>query len=242
MKTEKSIFPLILFIFFFTVSGNGQITKELDEVVYVQFIDTGLQKKRPIITPEQQREAYKIAQMDYHECMKTLDRFYMADDSIPYLMSKSMLHPNKHFQDLYYSELPEITEIMGEYIFCIDKNYKAYWVLADSMVYLSDIDGNGFVNDKGERFPSEKNYAKLENLTGVKFQKGIPEIKSGIPHSPLGMMPATWVNGIYYLKKSKGQMSHDKWDTMPYIELVIKNGILVSTRNIPVATEKKSRL
>jgi hypothetical protein len=77
----------------------------------------------------------------------------------------------------------------------------------------------------------------LEGLTQVKFNNDLIR-KYDIPDrilSKKGLMPAIWVNDIFVIKKTReANEDYELWMKTPCIELVFKNGKLISERTTDI--------
>lgn len=105
-----------------------------------------------------------------------------------------------------------------------------------------------FENPNGDESPlsSEEKYARFENLVNDKFLHNSAAETEG-RESPHGVISASWVNDTLYVREALPtpaqntifSCSDDKWceiekqwDQSPLIELIFKDGVLVSSRQI----------
>ncbi len=144
---------------------------------------------------------------------KTTDVLYI-NDTVVYLMNKSPLEVFPGYKDLYASfNLPQPSGLpwipFGVRVNHLFTAYRAVWCLRDSMLYLSDIEiPLASFCDYKSFFPNNEQYALMEKLTKVKFDKKYPlpyKDELYLYHNTIGMMPANWCNDTILIKISRGQ-------------------------------------
>lgn len=126
-----------------------------------------------------------------------------------------------------------------------DKNYCIDWKLVNDSLFVGKI---LFENPNEDESPlsSEEKYARFENLVNDKFLHNSAAETEG-RESPHGVISASWVNDTLYVREALPtpaqntifSCSDDKWceiekqwDQSPLIELIFKDGVLVSSRQI----------
>lgn len=163
----------------------------------------------------------------------TSDMFYW--DGVRCLMSLSPLYFFEGFKDIY-PDVPcyEIQADFGEMPY-EDKNYGAVWGVIDKMLYLCEVEFRySFLSEKeiNKLFPDNEQYKKLEKLIGARFRKLTTYKNAQIPISPYGVIPATWVNGTFYIKRIREYETVRQWDALPCKRLVFKQGKLISVDDV----------
>lgn len=126
-----------------------------------------------------------------------------------------------------------------------DKNYCIDWKLVNDSLFVGKI---LFENPNGDESPlsSEEKYARFENLVNTKFLHNSAAETEG-RECPRGVIAASWANDTLYVREALPtpaqntifSCSDDKWceiekqwDQSPLIELIFKDGVLVSSRQI----------
>ncbi len=141
-----------------------------------------------------------------------------------YLMDQSMLCNFQGYQDIF----PEISmaEVFASFPIMQEKNYYVNWILWKGFVYVARVDAYA-VKDEEQRKELIK---KVEKLVGKRFvpNRRIKTEKDFLLEN--GVIPATWVNGVVYIKKLDKPRGEGWWEY--YQAILIEKGQLKSVRNI----------
>lgn len=153
---------------------------------------------------------------------QTSDRLYWNDST--YLMDQSMLCNFQGYQNIF-PQIPMI-EVCGSIPFMQEKNYYLNWILWKGTVYMAQVDAYGIKNEEQRK----ELVKKVEKLVGKKFvpNRRIKTEKDFLLEN--GIMPATWVNGVFYIKKLDRPRGEGWWEY--YQAILIEKGQLKSIRNI----------
>lgn len=117
-----------------------------------------------------------------------------------------------------------------------DKNYSIRWKIADSMLYVCDVNfaavgpyeyGDYFLPDGNARF------GPLETLTGERFDRDAPAAEIA-PVGPCGVLPARWYTGELYLKPYPDWefTEYARWIEMPVLRLTFDRGRVTEVRRL----------
>ena len=117
-----------------------------------------------------------------------------------------------------------------------DKNYSIRWKIADSMLYVCDVNfaavgpyeyRDYFLPDGNARF------GPLETLTGERFDRDAPAAEIA-PVGPCGVLPARWYTGELYLKPCPDWefTEYDRWIEMPVLRLTFDRGRVTEVRRM----------
>lgn len=159
-----------------------------------------------------------------------------------YLIERPFLSAFKGYKTIY-PDVPayEISYAYGTMGGPSGQNYYPVWLLQDSVLTLCEI---GFYEDDvsylEEKIFKEKGkqYKIMEKLTGQKFQKDNARAEpDSIPReSPVGSMPAKWVNGVFYVKeiRSMFELNPDQWEQLPFQKLTFQNGKLTAAESVRI--------
>lgn len=177
-----------------------------------------------------------------------------------FLMSSSPLSSFSKYKTLYPEvPCAEISSIYGTPLGnLLEKNYIAIWKLVDGYLYLGypwlytvkSREGNDLLRSDSVpacwkpimHIEDLRIFEPLEQLVGERFSHHrviwpfekymqLSYVANSIlPRSPYGVIPATWVSGIFYIKKCRDRLheSIDRWNRSPYYRLIFEQGILVS--------------
>jgi len=178
--------------------------------------------------------------INFVKVAETSDMLYLNDSSSYYLMNESPLKAFSDYRDIFdaYYEYVPIDFDMGAGSFIPPRGNTSYWTqwfLTNDTLYISNIK---FFKDPSKVFPiPDIQYTILEGLTQVKFNNDLIR-KYDIPDrilSKKGLMPAIWVNDIFVIKKTReANEDYELWMKTPCIELVFKNGKLISERTTDI--------
>lgn len=181
--------------------------------------------------------------------------FFSADnlyiDSNRYLLDSTLMRS----VDKYDSIFPFLDKCYVEstlYPFRYhDKPYSITWMLIDDKIYVADI---SYYGSKSLNSTKQDGYDVLTKLSGGKVEKINPKqtIKDAPGIGQLGLIPATWVDGVFFAKQmpsndvnvidsfasygdnpKKKNVAYYSWLlTEPWTILTFKNGQLINTSEI----------
>ncbi|MGL6179604.1 MAG: hypothetical protein ACRC13_10450 [Tannerellaceae bacterium] len=168
---------------------------------------------------------------------------YVFKDSLMYLLNKSFLIDFDGYKNLY-PEIgkSEVSFAEGGGSIDYDMNYTPFWLIRNDSIYLIGISLNsdrGRKNDGTveleDQLPAER-FLRMEKFVNKRFEKGdIPQVCAKLirPGYSIGIMFASWVNGVYYIKQTKkySQKSSD-WLKSPNWRLTVKDGKIIKTETV----------
>lgn len=181
---------------------------------------------------------------------RTNDYFFWKGKK--FLIDRSPIWSFSAYKDLYNDFQKKNSQItIGEHLaygyapVVQDKNYCIDWKLVNDSLFVGKI---LFENPNKDESPlsSEEKYARFENLVNDKFLQNSAAETEG-RESPRGVIAASWVTDTLYIREALPtpaqnaifSCSDDKWceiekqwDQSPLIELIFKDGVLVSSRQI----------
>lgn len=165
----------------------------------------------------------------------TLDLLYLNGEE--YGMNESPMFLLKGYRNVY-PQVPivEISFAPGGPI--VDKNYKITWAVIDNSLYLCDLDFSDFGTEEkiNNIFFKNEQYKIMEDFTHIHFRLLWIFTKIGTPLSPVGVIPAYWMNGVLYVKEMITSYSDDdvyfQWLSKPCKRLVFRRGKLVSMNEV----------
>lgn len=175
---------------------------------------------------------YKIAAQSKEH---TSDLFYFFGTSDKYLLNESPLKFFPNYKKMY-DKFPEVEgveiQVFDEFE-PADNKFQVKWVLYGNILYLSDISFYTINQQNINKvFRNKKQYKILEKFTGTKFNKKLISNNCDTPSGPVGMMPAKWVTGKFYIKRAwkPGKEDYEKWENEPFYELTFDKGKLLSMK------------
>ena len=161
-----------------------------------------------------------------------------------YNMSRCPLREEFPKLTAIYSDLPgpgrNNWENVPRYPVVQDKGFSALWQVADSSLYLVDLDFYTLEDPKNDlelfwELDTDDRFRTIEKLTGRRFVRdGLP---AGLtPGSDYGALPATWFSGGIYIKKSLDKRTpkadYDLWRTYPVRKLTFEKGRLTKVEKM----------
>ena len=164
-------------------------------------------------------------------------------DGCEYLTNKSFLINFDGYKNLY----PEIEKVEEQFMLGggsqdYDMTYTPFWLIRNDSIYLIGISLNtdGGIVKNGvlvydNRLPVER-FLRMEKFVNKRFEKGdIPQACKKLirPEYSIGIMFASWVNGVYYMKQTKEfSQSYSDWYKIPILKLTIKDGKIIKTEKV----------
>ena len=161
-----------------------------------------------------------------------------------YNMSRSPLQGEFPKFTAIYSDLPgpgrNNWENVPRYPVVQDKGFSALWQVADSSLYLVDLDFYTLEDPKNDlelfwELNVDDRFRTIEKLTGRRFVRdGLP---AGLaPGSDYGALPATWFSGAIYIKKRLDKRNpkadYGPWRRYPVRKLTFENGRLARVEEV----------
>ncbi len=182
--------------------------------------------------------------INFRRIAKTSDVIYI-NDSTYFLMDRSPLEKFPDYKELYDDKVKPYGKVYAVPGWSIDpdstSNYMVDWYLQDSLLLMSDILPNISFYKIEDIFPNNELYKRMEELTGIKFDK-VHENRTSYTYkeykynkhnliAPPGAMPAIWFSDTIIVKRAANYEENIyKWINIPCRELIFKNGKLISNR------------
>lgn len=128
------------------------------------------------------------------------------------------------YQDIFKKNYA--VDVCGSIPIMQEKNYYVNWILWKGTVYLGRVDSY-IVGDEEQR---QELIKKVEKLVGKRFvpNRRIKTEKDFLHEN--GVIRATWVNGVVYIKKLEKPRGEGWWEY--YQAILIEKGMLKGVRNI----------
>ena len=161
-----------------------------------------------------------------------------------YNMSRCPLRGEFPKLSAVYTDLPgpgrNNWENVPRYPVVQDKGFSALWQVADSSLYLVDLDFYTLEDPKNDlelfwELDVDDRFRTIEKLTGRRFVRdSLPAgLKSG---SDYGALPATWFSGEIYIKKlldkRNPKADYGSWRTYPICKLTFEKGRLTKVEKM----------